>query len=70
MDQKLVLESVITEQSSTVNSFENVSLIIVLCGENAFCSAGEFLYCNTTSGHWEKLEARLSGAVVSRSIIH
>lgn len=38
-----------------------VSFIMVASGENAFWAAGTFL---AASGHWKKLEARLSAVIL------
>lgn len=53
-----------------VNSFTYVISIMVAWRENAFQATGGMLSCNTTSGHWAKLEAKLSGSIVSWSTIH
>ncbi len=48
-----------------VNSFTDVSFTMVVYGENDFWATEGF--CNTMSGHWTKLGARLSRGTVSRS---
>jgi len=67
MDQKFIIERVIIDLVCSwrcpVNSFTDVSFIMVVYGENAFWAAGGFF----RSGHLEKLSARLSSGAVSSS---
>lgn len=57
----MVTETVIIEHVFSlrhlVNSFTDVSFLMVTNGEKDFWATGIFFWRNTTSSHWDKLEA-------------